>query len=489
MATARRNKRRSASSISLPKPRQTVCLETTDSTLFRRPAAFLNWASTARDPQTQAALLANQFIQQNRGILHQLGVVIEIAYDRSTVDFFFRTGTRVGAIPLISPTTGQLDYGLIVQPRFGWQGIGPMLGEMGWRVIPQPLRLPLLPRSDRKIPSWVLSTIVLFRLRALLDRLERRFEFSELDCPAPRGLVRWTEYAVERLPSARFLSVPCRFPDLRDDRELKAAIHFTLRRQLIGLQGQRHTGVVVLQLIDLCLRLLERVRQVAPKEPEPLRFQSWLRGPLRTEVFRDGLQAIEWTVEETGLAGLADLQGLPWIMSMEEFFEAWVEAIFAHIARHKGGQLRVGRKRETISPVVWNPPYAGSQKYLLPDLVLERDTETLIIDAKFKGHWEELQLGRWGELDEVVREHHRTDLLQVLAYSTVAASKMITTCLVYPCTYQTWEFLKRQRRIVYRGSVRAGTRKIGILLAAVPMIARLEEVATELEESCFTGAD
>jgi hypothetical protein len=122
-------------------------------------------------------------------------------------------------------------------------------------------------------------------------------------------------------------------------------------------------------------------------------------------------------------------------------------------------------------------------------MVLERDTETLIIDAKFKGHWEELQLGRWGELDEVLREHHRTDLLQVLAYSTVAASKMMTACLVYPCTYQTWKFLKRQDRIVYRGSVRAGSRKIGILLTAVPMIARLEEVATELEKACFTGAD
>jgi hypothetical protein len=489
MATARRDKIRSAFPASLPKPRQTVCLETTDSTLFRRPAAFLNWASTARDLHTQAARLANQFIQQNRGILSQFGVVSEIAYDGSTVDLVFRTGTRVGAIPLISPTTGQPDYGLIIQPRFGWQGIGPMLSEMGWRIIPQPLRLPLLPRSDRKIPGWVLSTIVLFRLRALLDRLERRFEFSEADCPAPRGSVRWTEYAIERLPSARFLDVPCRFPDLRDDRELKAAIHFTLRRQLSGLQGQRHAGVVVLRLIDLCLRLLEQVRQVAPKEPEPLRFQSWLRGPLKTEVFRDGLQAIEWTVEETGLAGLADLQGLPWMMPMEEFFEAWVEAIFAHVTRHVGGQLRVGRKRETICPIVWNPPYVGSQKYLLPDLVLERDSETLIIDAKFKGHWEELQLGRWRELDEILREHHRTDLLQVLAYSTVAASKTITSCLVYPCTFQTWEWLRRQGRIVHRGSLRTGTRKIGILLAAVPMIARLEEVATELLKSCFAEAN
>jgi McrBC 5-methylcytosine restriction system component len=317
--------------------------------------------------------------------------------------------------------------------------------------------------------------------------LERRFEFSESDCPAPRGSVRWAEYATERLPVARFLSVPCRFPDLRDDQELKAAIHFTLRRQLLSLDGQRQAGIVVLKLIDLCLKLLERVRQVTPKEPARRRLQSWQRGPLKQEVFLSGVQAIEWTIEGNGLAGLSDLQGLPWIMSMEEFFEAWVETIFARVTRHSGGQLRVGRKRETISPIVWNPPYVGSQKYLLPDLVLERESGTLIIDAKFKGHWEELQRGRWGELDEVLREHHRADLLQVLAYSTVATSQTISSCLVYPCTLPTWELLKRQGRIVHRGSLRAGNRNIGLLLAAVPMVARLDEVATELQESIFGG--
>jgi McrBC 5-methylcytosine restriction system component len=150
---------------------------------------------------------------------------------------------------------------------------------------------------------------------------------------------------------------------------------------------------------------------------------------------------------------LADLQGLPWMMPMEEFFEAWVEAIFARVARHTGGQLRIGRKRETICPIVWNPPYAGSQRYILPDLVLDRGNQTLIIDANFKGHWEELQLGRWSMLDESVRENHRNDLLQVLAYSTVAESKTITSCLVYPCTFQSWEWLRRQGRVVHRGSL------------------------------------
>ena len=88
------------------------------------------------------------------------------------------------------------DYGLTIQPRFPWVGIGPMLAEMGWRIIPVPLKLPLLRRSERKIPGWVLSSMILNRLRALLDALTRRFEIVSEHLRAPRGSVHWYEYAV-----------------------------------------------------------------------------------------------------------------------------------------------------------------------------------------------------------------------------------------------------------------------------------------------------
>ena len=103
-----------------------------------------------------------------------------------------------------------------------------------------------------------------------------------------------------------------------------------------------------------------------------------------TQSFREGLQAIEWTIEDRGLAGLSNLQGLPWIMPMELFFEAWIETIAGKIIRQIGGTLRTGRKRETISPISWEPPFLGSQKYLLPDVIIERENDVIILDAKYK---------------------------------------------------------------------------------------------------------
>lgn len=464
------------------KPGESSCFEAVDSSSIRVPASFLLKGSPPRDPQSQTARLANHFIQQNRGILGNFGISGTLDYDGNNVDIILKTGTRIGAIPLLSPTSGKPDYGMVIKPRYDWPGIGSMLGKMGWRVIPSTLKLPLLPHSDRKIPPWVLSTTVLFRIKALIDSLDRRFEFTESYLEAPRGTVNWAHYATACVPTARFLHVPCRYPDLRDDRELKAAIHYTLLKQLTSLESQRTAGIVVLQLINFCQLLLERVRNVSPLQPSSITFNSWYRAPLRTEVFRNGLQAMEWSNDERGLAGLGDLQGIPWVMAMEEFFEAWVETVVSELAKRSGGVLRTGRKRETVSPLVWDPPFTGSQKYLLPDVILERvspsdhSEEVIIFDAKYKGHWEEFNYDKWSNLDDELRERHRADLLQVLAYSTLFDSKRVTSCLMYPCKKQTWESLKKRGLIYHRASLNAGKRNVNLVLTAIPMEGNIEEV-------------
>ena len=468
------------------KLRESPCFEILDSSTAHLPATFLLKGQIPREPQSQAARLANQFIQQNRGILQNFNICANLDYDGHSVDVIFQAGTKIGAIPLLSPTSGRPDYGLIIRPRFDWPGIGSMLGKMGWRVIPSLLQLPLLPRSDRKIPPWVLSATVLIRIKKLLERLERRFEFSESDLSAPRGSVRWSSYVTSSITRARFLRVPCRYPDLRDDRELIAAVHYTLRKQQASLESQRSAGAFVLQLIELCQSLLERVRGVSPKQPLVPTINAWHRGSLRTRVFREGLQAIEWTIEDRGLAGIGDLQGLPWVMSMEEFFEAWTETIAAALTRRVGGILHAGRKRETVAPLVWDPPYVGSQKYLMPDLVLERNSaqdgekEVIIFDAKYKGHWEDLSRDRWGRLDEELRERHRADLLQVLAYSTLFEAKKITSCLVYPCQKQTWESLKNRGLLYHKACLGVGKRNVNLVLAAIPMDSGTEEIVQTL---------
>lgn len=461
-----------------------VCLELDDHSIVRRSAIDFFQLRRLGDRHTlasRAARLAEQFVTQNRSLMSLLDVRVERDYDGSDVRLLIQAGNSVGAVPLISPTTARPDYGLVVQPRFPWAGIGPMLAEMGWRVSPIPLRLPLLRRSERRVPAWVLSFMILARLKTLLDSLDRRFELTNEMLRAPRGTVRWSEYATRSLPRARFLSIPCTFPDLRDDRFLKGAVRHTVECQLRALETQREHGAFVHRLIEFGQQLLSRVQTVPVYVPSPMTLGAWIHRPFRTEQFIDGLQAIEWTVEERGLAGLSDLEGIPWKMPMDQFFEAWVETVFRVVAERTGGQLKVGRKRETTRPINWEPPYIGSQKSLMPDVWLEWDSATLIVDAKYKRHWEELQHS-WSSAEDEFREQHRNDLLQVLAYANLARTSKVIACLAYPCSPQIWASLRERGRLIHRAELTVGSRSLHLWLTALPMATAIERIAVPLAD-------
>jgi hypothetical protein len=474
--------RRPHAPLAAVRPGQEICLELADHSTLVKPAAEFFNLRDSRDPQAQAARLTDQFLTQNRAIFELLQVSVRRDYDGSDVLLLLQSGNAVGAVPLLSPLTARPDFGLIVQPRFPWSGIGPMLAEMGWLVSPTPLRLPLLRRSERRVPPWVLSFMVLSRLKALLDRLDRRFEIATESLSAPKGSVRWQSYATQELPRANFLSIPCTFPDLRDDRFLKGAIRFTIEKQLHSLDTQRQHGSFVHRLIAFAETLLLKVRHTPSRRPASLEIVSWLRRPLSAESFRDGMQAIDWTMEDRGLAGLSDLEGIPWSMPMDQFFEAWVETVFRTVAQRAGGILKAGRRRETVAPISWEPPFLGSQKSLVPDLMLESENCTLIIDAKYKRHWEEMEHRSWNLQDDDLREQHRADLLQLLAYANLTGAGRVVCCLVYPCALPTWESLRDRGRLFHRASLPYHTRQIDVWLTAVPMHAQLDPIASPLVE-------
>jgi hypothetical protein len=435
-----------------------------------------------RDPQSPAARMAEQFSLQNRDLLALLEARITTEYDGTEVRLHLISGNRVGAIPLISPASARADFGLVIKPRFPWAGIGPMMSAMGWRVSPQPMKLPLLKRSERRVPPWVLSSMILTRLAAMLKTLERRFELVQETHAAPRGRVDWTRYATGSLPRARFLEVPCVHPDLLDDRALKGAIRHTVELQRRSLETQRHHGSHVHRLLDLAEQIEQQVRMVPSYIPSPAVLETWQRRPLRAEAFINGLQAVEWTIEDRGLAGISDLAGVPWVLPMDSFFEAWVESIFTVVARRTGGRLKVGRKRETTHPLRWQPSYLGSQSSLQPDIWLEQENLTVIVDAKYKRHWEEFQERSWARMEEQIREHHRNDLLQVLAYANLARTERVAACLIYPCTVESWESLRLRSRLVHRAEITLGSRALELWLTAIPISADLEQVAGPLTE-------
>ena len=460
-----------------------VCLQLADNSVLQKSAIDFFQLHGLREPVAAAARLSDQFEQQNRSLLSLMNVRVVRLFDGKDVFLRVESGNVVGAVPLSSPTTATPDYGLIVRPRFPWKGIGGMLAEMGWRVAPTPLKLPLLRRSERQTPPWVISSMVLVRLKALLESMQRRFETVRETRNIPKGTVHWAAYAEKEISRGHFLSVPCTFPDLRDDSLLKGAIRFALEKHLRSLETQREYGAFVHRLIHLCEELLQRVRMAAVYIPSNTTLSRWLQRPIRSEHLAGGLQAIQWTVEDRGLAGMSDLEGIPWHMPMEQFFESWVETVFSRTARQIGATLKTGRKRETTRAIHWGPPYLGSQKSLIPDIWLERDSTTIVVDAKYKRHWEEMQYQSWQSADEILKESHRNDLFQVMAYANLARTPRVIACLAYPCSPETWASMLERGRLIHKADVSTGSRSMSAWMTAIPMATEADKIAIHLTDA------
>lgn len=445
------------------------------------PAAswFLDARTEPRKVNELSQRRSEDFLRMNRGLLRDFGVHGQVGSASGVMGVWLETDTRIGAMPLLSPATAKPDLGLVLEPRFSWRSAGDMLSGTGFRVTPEILPMVrMVAQSDRLIPPWVLSATVLMRIAALLKQFNRRFESHQAVLSAPKGQVQWGRYVTEHVVRGQWLQVPCRFPDLLPDAKLGSALHWTVLRHQGALRSQLGRHAVVHQLLQRCEQMLAVLRGFTPLRPAA----GW-QPPARSamaEVFRRGLEAIHWTVDERGLGGTSDLAGLPWRMDMAAFFEAWVEAIAEQAARTHGASLTTGRRQQTTVRLHWQPAKYGTQRALIPDLVLQRPGVTVVIDAKYKRHAQLVGYGQFGADTHAWQVQHREDLLQCLAYTSLFDSPRVVACLAYPMADDPWHRLKNEGRLLSRATVRHGLRQIEVALLAVPMSGDVKEAATQL---------
>ena len=103
-------------------------------------------------------------------------------------------GGRAGAIPSLSAQTGHVASGFLVEPRFGWSGVGRVLVATGWAGAPEILDFPMVPGSGREVPPWVLARPVLHRLAQLLRTSHCGYRIEERVMQKPRGQIVWGRY-------------------------------------------------------------------------------------------------------------------------------------------------------------------------------------------------------------------------------------------------------------------------------------------------------
>ena len=364
--------------------------------------------------------------------------------------------------------------GLVVKPRFGWAGVGEVMSETGWSASPTFLELPLVPGSARHVPPWVLAGPILFRLWALLKTVTPGYAMHEEIRQTPRGRVLWSRYVAQSLTRGAWQRLPCRFPDLNVDPIIRSNIRWALERIRSDLvrvgEGEPVGGALIL----LASRLLEQLADVIPVRPQRYDLDRFAYSrPLLSTALREGIQALGWIMDERGLGGGQEMDGLSWQLSLELLWERYVEAKVREEVGREGGEIGVGRLGQTVFPLHWSTATARSLTHLVPDIVIRRGRSVRIVDAKYKAHFAELDEHAWTRLTDEIRDAHRADIHQILAYASLYDADEVTASLIYPLRRTTWEALRERRRDCAQAELFHGSRRVKLELRGLPFGTRL----------------
>lgn len=462
-----RRRRRLAPFVPAWSPRERPLLLLDDGGAARALAPSL-FGIGGRDPSWN--LHAENFLAANRPGLTALEVEPELVPRPDQIDLRLRPGGTLGAVPLHRPDTRRIAGGVVVRPRFGWSGIGPILQRVGWSASPRFLQLPLVPGSAREVPPWVLAGPVLQRLGSLLREIHRGFHLVEEVRTMPRGQILWGRYVSEQMARGAFHHLPCRFPELGPDALLRAYLRWGIQEVRRSLLPHAAADTIARRLAEAADELLASLRDTAARAPDRSTLDRLMLGSgLPSVVLHHGLEALGWIVDERGLAGQAETDGLAWALPMADLFERWVEHLVRHWAREIGAEVATARTGETTVAIHWPRGTASSLKSLVPDLVVRRGDAVTIVDAKYKGHFQELDETRWTELATKLREQHRHDVHQALAYAALYEAEQVTTVLAYPMRFATWARLAEHGRTVVTAEITGGGRSVRIALLGVPL--------------------
>lgn len=390
------------------------------------------------------------FLDANHTHLKRLDIRATVDV-RSGVSLRLTPGRRIGAVPLLSPATRRVVAGLLVSPRFRWSALGAVLGDVGFATEPSLGGSALVPGSAREVPTWLLAAPVVRRLERMLAHRKRGFVERSEHRQSPRGRVDWNRRATRDVPAGRWSTLPCHFPDPDDDPALLAAVRWTLGRlddDLAPLGEALAARLLRVRVADLQTRV----------GPGPSRRPASWEAPASSAWVADALQAMGWVAEERGLGGARSLDGMSWDLRIDELWETWVDAFVATLAPRCG--LVAMRRGHTTRGLHWTTPVT-SMRALIPDSGLRSPERVVWIDAKYKAHLQLLTHHGWTGLGDTVRDAHRADLHQALAYAALDDHTRVDSMLVYPQ-------LSEDHAPVGIASIAAGRRRVRLMLVGLP---------------------
>ncbi len=370
-----------------------------------------------------------RFIDYNETCLGFLGIQTLIQGVDPNPSLHLGTGQYIGAIPLRRPDTGKQGGDFLVYPRFGSRGeafekltkIMSLLEEV---ILPEFMpSLPLASGAMVRPPLYYDALKYVDLFETATHASWRKFRVDKGVYPYPKANTRWDAYARKSCDPQNALRYPVIESVLSIDHREWQMLKYVLLLAMRELNKPTTPQEIRLPSLQKAEALMQKTRdiQALATADIPTRFTD----PKDIKALKAQAQLL---LKQEGSAMSA------WRMDIALLFERYVQYVLAETVAELPARLY---KNPHFNSHSYIP--AWGMRQLEPDALLMTGDTMVAVDAKYKAHY----YGQ-GVASDILRETHRTDLHQILAYCSFADSFNKLGLLVYPADEYS------QRRIAYR---------------------------------------
>lgn len=393
--------------------------------LFIKPLITLNttiipfaelqkkWKCDKRYPESAI----QRFIKLNANSFDFLKIKAEGIFHEGRYALKLTTSNYVGCIPTYSPESGKLFGDILVTGRFN-EDIMELLSVTGDNILPEfNDSLELSSGEISKPPLYFeCANFIDLYLNAYKANW-RKFDNKTQIKTFADASTQWEKYAITSIDPLQTFKYQNKNNILTCNHKEWQELTYILHLAISEIESMRTP-------LRSKLAYLEKINKL-----KQTYSANTLRAISRVNIHMADPIIIK-ELKNVGNIILGDLSSrkISWRLDFAVFFEKYVQFLLQIIAREKGAKE------------FCNPHYGISGKhkpqwclkYLEPDIIIQRENQQYVIDAKYKSHMFNMQSS-----SEDLRDTFRSDLHQVLAYTSFNAMKEKKGILIYPSSHVT----------------------------------------------------
>jgi len=359
-----------------------------------------------------------KFVSYNSYYFDFLGVVPSVVGTDKHTSLTFRSSAYIGTIPLRSSDTGKQIGDFVVMPRYSgnnrFEDYIEILNLLGGEISPQIIdSLPLASGGNFKPPLYLQAVKFISSLEHLIKTPWKKFDNAEKFMTQPLGQINWSKYIVNEYKVEERQRYPVRKNILSEFHKEYSQIRYVFdicNKELLSYntpQRVKHSVKSRLSFIE------EKLYFHKPEAVNEMHIKS-ADSPVIKSCKQQANQILDFNFHDS----------TAWRVDFSDVFEKFVQYIFKEVVRVVGGSLFSNHK--IYSSKKYNP-HPWMLKHIEPDAIYSKKEILVFIDAKYKSN-----LYNKSSNSDSLKEDHRHDLHQIMAYSSFSSTQSKFGILCYP---------------------------------------------------------